>query len=596
MTGAASARSRQRTRLLSRGLISAALLGLAAVPLALNTYVVSLIGLTIMWVAFAASWNLISGYTGYVSFGHSAFFGLGAYVGTLAVTELGIPWPVAGLVAGMVTMIFAIPLGGSMLRLRGPFFAIGMLAVSESLRIVASRVPALTGGGYGLYMTTSADPIAVFYGFLAVLIMVVGTTAIIDKRAFGLQLRSIRDDEDIAAVLGVGTTKAKLVAFSLSAFFPGVLGLIYAQYVSYIDPNSAFAIDQNLTILLIAVMGGVGTVFGPLLGGTVIGGLREWAWINLPRYHLLGFGILVIIVTMLWPDGLVPRLARALQRRTRHPDRETGSLPEADRVPRFQSDVAKNTPSTEKVLLTAESVRKSFGGMEVLRCSLQVQAGSITALIGPNGSGKSTLFNCISGVVTPDAGSIILDGTDLRGMRPHEIAHLGLGRTFQLSRVFGRMTVLENMLVPSTTKAFSLASPQDLALEYLDMVGLEFLKHEPAAELSYGQRKLLEVARALMLQPKLILMDEPFAGVNPLLRERISDLIRYQQATKGITFFIIGHEMAEIMALAMHVMVMDQGAVIAAGTPREVRGNERVLEAYFGRAREKARGGSQQDD
>ena len=242
-------------------------------------------------------------------------------------------------------------------------------------------------------------------------------------------------------------------------------------------------------------------------------------------------------------------------------------------------------------ILEARDLNKAFGGLQAVRqCSFSVAAGSITALIGPNGAGKTTVFDILNGILAPDSGRVILDGRDVTGLFPHSLTRLGVSRTFQITRGLGEMTVLENMVVGSPTRGVRsllgsriLRRERDRAMELLDFVGIAELASLAAEKLSFGQKKLLEFASVLMSEPKLILLDEPAGGVNPALLERIMDRIR-RLNEGGITFFIVEHNMDMVMRLSHSVIVMAHGEVLVVGPPTAIREDDRVLDAYLGRA------------
>ncbi|MFQ6111775.1 MAG: ABC transporter ATP-binding protein [Nitrospinota bacterium] len=235
----------------------------------------------------------------------------------------------------------------------------------------------------------------------------------------------------------------------------------------------------------------------------------------------------------------------------------------------------------ETPLLSISDVSKHFGGVTAVdRCSLELEGNRIYGLIGPNGSGKTTLFNLISGTLRLDRGSILYKGEKISGLRPYQIANKGISRTFQIIRVFPKMTALENMIVVS--RGGNVKEDEQRACELLDFVQLGHLKHEYAGNLSYGQQKLLEFIRALMSDPELVLLDEPAAGVNRTLLKSLLDRIQ-ELREKGKTIVIVEHDMKVVMNLCERIFVLDHGEKIAEGTPEEVKENERVIEAYFGK-------------
>lgn len=282
----------------------------AVIPLAASSYIVSFTVQLFMFVILAYSWNVISGYTGYTSFGHTSFFGIGAYACTLLVLKAGLPWPIAALAGGVLALVLALPLGLVMLRLRGSFFAIGMFGLARVFEALAFGWSDVTQGGTGLYLPPAYDLGPLYYSLMAVSLGMVLLTYRLDNSRFGLQLLAIREDEDAAEALGVKTTRLKVTAFVLSAVAPGACGGLYAVYLSFIDPPTAFSPATELTTIAMVLFGGMGTVLGPLLGAVVLSILYEVLWARFPQVYLGAVGIAIAAVILLMPRGVIPLVAR----------------------------------------------------------------------------------------------------------------------------------------------------------------------------------------------------------------------------------------------------------------------------------------------
>jgi branched-chain amino acid transport system permease protein len=264
---------------------------------------------TVLYVALAYGWNIISGYAGYFSFGQIAFFGVGAYATGLLVADLQWYWMLAALAGGAIACALAIPLGYVMLRLRGPFFAMGMFGMAQMVRVVVTAIPA-TGSGSGLFLPPGSSLTGVYYWTLAICLGAIGLTIWIDRSAFGLRLQALREDEQVAGTLGVDVTRAKITAFALSALIPGLLGGGYALFLTYIEPDAAFSSRLDLQSIVMAILGGVGTVWGPLVGGVVMTQISEALWAKFPQIYLMLFGGLLVGLLLALPRGIVPALAR----------------------------------------------------------------------------------------------------------------------------------------------------------------------------------------------------------------------------------------------------------------------------------------------
>jgi branched-chain amino acid transport system permease protein len=276
------------------------------VPYYFPGYILSFLLFTFMMIALAQSWNMISGLTGYVSFGHTAFFGIGAYTSTLLLKN-GIPWYLAAFHGGIIALLVALPLGTITLRIRGPYFAITMLGLNEITRVIALLWVDLTRGGDGIALNPENLPGTTIIYYAMLLIAILSSIMIyrVLKGRFGLELLAIREDEEAAEMVGVNSVKNKILAFLMSAFFPGVVGGLYAFYVSFIDPPSVFSPAMNLQIIAMVLLGGSGTLWGPVIGASLLSILREILWARFPFYHMALLGIVIIVVILFLPRGVL---------------------------------------------------------------------------------------------------------------------------------------------------------------------------------------------------------------------------------------------------------------------------------------------------
>jgi len=277
-------------------------------PLRLNGYAINLLYITLLSIGLAYGWNIISGYAGYFSFGQIAFFGVGAYATGLLVADLHWFWMPAAFAGGVLACALAIPLGYVMLRLRGPFFAMGMFGMAQMVRVLVTAIPA-TGSGSGLFLPPGSGITEVYYWTLAICAGAIALTIWIDRSAFGLRLQALREDEQVAGTLGVDTTRAKITAFALSALIPGLLGGGYALFLTYIEPDAVFSSRLDLQSIVMAILGGLGTVWGPLIGGLVMTQISEALWARFPQIYLMIFGGLLVALLIALPRGIVPAIA-----------------------------------------------------------------------------------------------------------------------------------------------------------------------------------------------------------------------------------------------------------------------------------------------
>lgn len=281
---------------------------LAGVPFVVSNYVTTFLLLSFMYIGLASSWNIISGYTGYISFGHAAFFGVGAYTAALLILRGGVHWVLASLVGGLVALLIALPLGYTLLRLRGPYFAISMLGLAAAFEVIANIWEPVTRGGAGLNLPPNANLTQNYYAMLVVMLAVIGLSYRIITTKHGWRLIAIREDEAAAGVMGINTTLYKVAAYAISAFFPGVFGGLYAWQLAYIDPNSVFRAILSVGMVIMTMFGGVGTVVGPIIGGILLSILSELFWARLPEFHQAAYGTLIILIVLVMPGGIMSLL------------------------------------------------------------------------------------------------------------------------------------------------------------------------------------------------------------------------------------------------------------------------------------------------
>jgi len=591
-----------------RLLVAAALVGIALYPiLSDNRYYQNMIILTLLFAIMGSGWNIISGFTGYVSLGQSVFLGIGAYTTALFSVRLFGPenpgeqgvnpfWfvPVAAVVAG----IFAAVVGAILMRTRGHSFVILTIAFLFVMQLVTLNWSGLTNGNHGLTLPLTTwdreyQYWPFYYALFGLMLLSVALSWWIRRSKLGMGLVAIREDEDKAASVGVNTPIYKVLAYVGSAVFIGAAGGVYAYYLTFIDPRGMFDIVISVQVVLAVLIGGRGTIWGPVLGAFILEPLLETTNTELGiggNERLILLGVLLGLIVLLLPRGIIPSIQDLV---TGQREKARGGLVGArlERKPlrvveRAQAEAREAPPGP---LLEIRGAEKRFGGVRAVDgVSLAVERGTITALIGPNGSGKTTLFNLIDGTMPPDRGEIWFDGKRIDGLPPYRRAHLGIGRTFQITRLFRNMSVLENVVAPlrdfswRRLGADAVSGPEaQRAHELLEFVGMHRFADMRAGSLSYGQQKLTELAQVLMLDPKLIMLDEPAGGINPTLIAHIEEMV-HELNRQGTTFLIVEHNMPLVLGLCDPVLVLARGQCICQGSPDEVQADPAVLDAYLG--------------
>ena len=579
--------------------ITAVAAALAFVPsLGLPAFYDSLLYLVLHWVVLATSWNILSGYAGYFSFGHGAFFGAGLYTSATLMARWNWPFLWTLPLAASVACVLGVTVGAVVFRVkgvRGEVFALLTLAVTFVVGTVIVNTPIDGGNGVSLAAVAvpkiGPTPSSTFYLFAlaaATLTLLVAWGISVSK--LGVGLFAIHDDEDAAEVIGVPTYRYKLVALAISCALAGVAGGIHALFLNYVTVGEVFTITVPLTVVLMSVLGGTRHWAGPAVGAVAIT-LLTYSF-TAANYAIAGkavVGAILIAAILFMPDGIIPRLQRKFARRraavcvrpvlVQWPVRDS-----LDKLRMAGSPSSARTEEGRDVLLRTHGLCKSFRGVQALGgVDVEVRRGEILGLLGPNGSGKSTFINLVSGHYQPSGGSIVFEGHELVGRAAHRIARAGISRTYQIPRPFGQQTVLDNVAL-ATLFGGGVTSPtvaRREAMTWLAFAGLRDKAHARPDELNLHQRKFLELARALASRPHLVLLDEVLCGLTPSEIDEAVALVR-RIRDQGSTVVFVEHVMRAVMALADRVVVFDHGVLLAEGPAAEVMQRPEVMTAYLG--------------
>jgi branched-chain amino acid transport system permease protein len=563
---------------------------LAALPwLGLPAFYESILYLVCHWLVLAVSWNILSGYSGYFSFGHGAFFGVGMYATAVLAGKFDWPFLATLPFAALVPALLGLFIGFVVFRVkavRGELFALLTLAVTFVVATIILNTP--IDGGPGIYLNavqvphlgpSPASSIYLLMLIAAVLTLVVAYR--VQASRLGIGLFAIHDDEDVAEVMGVPTFRYKLAAFALSCALAGLAGGIQALFVSYVTAGETFNITVPLTVVLMSVLGGTRHWAGPAVGAAAITGLLYF--FTAGDHAVAGraaVGAILVLVILFMPEGILGTLLKRWSARKRA----------AIAAPPVPAPVIPPTASvrphpTAVPLLEVRGLSKSFKGVQALDgIDIQVRPGEILGLLGPNGSGKSTFINVVSGHYPLSAGRIVFDGQDLTGAPAHRMARAGIARTYQIPRPFAHMTVLQNVQMVAMFGCASLRA-QDAGREawkWLEFTGLQGRAQALPEDLNLHQRKFLELARALAARPRLVLLDEVLSGLTPGEINEAIELIR-RIRDQGSTIVFVEHVMRAVMALTDRIVVLNHGKLIAQGQANEVMKDAEVVNAYLGR-------------
>ena len=561
-----------------------------------NSYYQLIMTLVLVWATFGLSWNVLSGYTGLVSFGHAAFFGIGAYTTALGQIHFDLsPWlliPVAAVFGAVAGLLIGFPT----FRLRGVYFALSMLAYPLALLYVFEWL-----GYQEVTLPMKRETPAAYMQFadhriytllaLVLLAVIVFVTRLVEQSRFGMALLSIKQNEAAAEAAGINTLKWKLYAITLSGAIAGAVGAFYAVVLLVVTPVSVFGMLVSAQALTVTLFGGVGTVWGPVIGAAILIPTAEILHAELghiiPGIQNVIYGLAIVILILVAPEGMFWKARDFAHRRWPHQVSAAPANPAEESTPCSRSGgtvaLASAAPAGSAPLLSVRGLSISFGGLKAVQdVSFDVARGTILGIIGPNGAGKTTVFNLLNGFLRPDAGQIVFDGRNVTRRKPHQLCAAGVGRTFQIMRPFARMSVADNVVIGAYVHAATDAEARRLAADAMARVGLTGYAHRVAGELTTRELRLMELARALAGQPTLLLLDETLAGLGHNEADELIAIIR-RLAQDGITIVIIEHTMQAMVRLVDCFVVLDHGAVLVEGKPETVTRDPRVIEAYLGK-------------
>lgn len=589
---------RKKYSALFTGLWSILLAACLLFPLLGGSYYVRFISLLFIYVIIAVGYNLAAGFCGVTHFAAASMYGAGAYASAIAIARFGLPFAggvVAGiLAAGVVSLIISIPA----FKVKGFYLTLVSMGVLEIVQRILIEWQPVTGGSVGFYLPgwtifgISLDLHGRYYFILAIMVLILLFQRNLIKSQWGRDFKSIRDNEIAAGGIGVNYRICRVLGFLLSAAISGIAGALYASFSGYLSPDS-FGFSFTVLVLLMVIVGGSGTLSGPVVGAAIATIIPEF-FNSSPDLKQIIYGLLLIVLTQVLPGGVVG----AVKKRFRQID-DTPYIAPEDTDTVFDLGAYQASPGSDdgEYILETHGLTRQFGGLTAVGdLDISIRRGSIHSLIGPNGAGKTTTVNMITGIDHPTSGTIVFNGGDISNINTWDLVHKGISRTYQHVRLFQGMSVIENVVMGARlTHRYNLASaifrtPKmrrqekaafQEAMRYLQMIGLADKLNEEPSSMSSGQQKLLELARALVMKPKLLVLDEPCAGLTETETQEFADLIRTIR-NAGISVLLIEHHMSLVMDISDYITVLDYGKKIAEGTPAEISSNPVVQKAYLG--------------
>jgi len=609
-------------RLMLYGVIAAVLI--VAPHVMPDNYWLRIYSMTGLWIMLALGLNVVAGFAGLLDLAYVAFFGIGGYSFALLSSsqfDIHLPFLLVLPLAAIFTMVVGFALGSTSLRLKGDYLAIVTLAFAQIFKLLLLNLDTpidITGGVNGIY---SFDPINIFgfrivspvaYSYLiwlAALIVAIGSFRIKASR-IGRGWEALREDELAAEAMGVNTTWMKLMAFAGGAFVAGGTGALFASFQDSVFPNN-FDFQQLVIVYCMVILGGLGNVTGVILGAIILSILPEFLR-EYGAYRMMSYGLILIVLMALRPQGLMSDIG-FLSKKKKRPDKDESGRLRASTDLYYQeieqtADIngsRDHFQKSDRVMLKLDKITRDFGGITAVNdLSLELNEKEILSIIGPNGAGKTTLFNLISGIYPPTSGEVYFEDRQISGLKPHKVVQTGIARTFQNLRLFNQMSVLDNARVGRFCRtgagplAVLLGLPvhnreeretENKTREILGLFGGRLTGYrfdQQAMFLSYANRRRLEIARALATDAKLLLLDEPSAGMNPQETVEITAFIKTLRDVHGYTILVIEHKLNVVRTISDRVIALDYGVKIAEGSYDEVACNEQVVEAYLGRKKQ----------